>query len=544
MNDPRIQQTLSTRAYLQQQGAIVRKEFMLRDPSHWPQIQWPQSQGQARGGYGGPIATPQRMAYPPHAQVGPPSKRARTNANSAQPPLSVGGPGELQDDEEETSRGDLFDHMTPREISLHRYKQNHRWLEEVIGSPYAINQITPVDLGLGLKGSMSTLTDGIFYAPSGAADDDDHAYDYVGRLDEGKADEFRKRVEEHIKSDQAEMEKMKKKHEKRLAKMKRGSDILAAEKSLRSAAHDPSDVGQEYWRLEGRIDEDENGEKSMPKASEKVDTIVAKVEASFGRHVAAVQELLRIQDGGYEEASIIPKVPSPDFTRNDSQQSGVLVNNDDTDMGDSAAAGLLDQFHTGFSANSTPAANFPSPSAMLQTHSSAGTPRVPSPAAGPQTSLQPAPQGASDAMQGMETASNVEASKDGETAGDWVVVPKGGVSPTPGTADTASAAQPAAPITEPESTDQDFDLNIPDDFNDLGDLDTAGDALASFGDSGENNSGSDMHGNLGDNLGTDLDFSMGNDDVDMGDHEGMAFDDAFEGVEPRTEDGEHTQDAN
>jgi hypothetical protein len=57
----------------------------------------------------------------------------------------------------------------------------------------------------------------------------------------------------------------------------------------------------------------------------------------------------------------------------------------------------------------------------------------------------------------------------------------------------------------------------PNDFADLGDLDSAGDALASYG-------GGDGMGDLGD---------LGDLDVGMDD---SAFGDAFHGVEPRIED--------
>lgn len=537
MNDPRIQHMISTRNYLQLQGAIVRKEFMLRDQVHWPQIQWPQS-GPARGPqYGAPVRTPQSMAYPPHAPVtaGPPAKRVRTNANAAAQPVGSAIPVEMMDDEEETSRGDMFDHMTPREISLARYKQNHRWLEEILSSPYAINQITPVDLGLGLKGELGSLTDGIFSAPSGDPENDPHQYDYHGYLDAGKADEFRNRVKERIAADNAEMEKMKAKHAKRLAKMKKGQTIIQAEKALRRAAHDPTDVGEEYWRLEGKIDEDENGEKSLPKTSGKVDDIVAQVEASLSRHTAAVEELRRLQDGGLEE-TVELSVPASlqNQGSHDSQQSGVMINENDIDMGESSAAGLLDQFHTGLSSASTPAANIPTPQGALL--SGVGTPNVPSPqpAAPVQAPAITMPQVDRDAMQGME--SNAPVANDPTKEGDeWVVVPKGGVSPVPAPAaavPTISQAPEVPPSATPAPASQPVEdlagldlgvtpntFNADTDFGDLADLDSAGDALAGFGDT---DGGAD--------LGLDLEMGEGLDD--------SAFGDAFHGVDTgRDEEG-------
>jgi len=62
------------------------------------------------------------------------------------------------DEEEDTSRGDILDHLTPREIAQTRYAQHHEWMEEIIGSVYPINRITPVDLGLGLVGDLECVT--------------------------------------------------------------------------------------------------------------------------------------------------------------------------------------------------------------------------------------------------------------------------------------------------------------------------------------------------------------------------------------------------
>src|SRR5579862_3858524 len=42
--NPRTQHTLNTRRYLQSQGQLVRKEFMLKDKNNWPQISLPGNQ--------------------------------------------------------------------------------------------------------------------------------------------------------------------------------------------------------------------------------------------------------------------------------------------------------------------------------------------------------------------------------------------------------------------------------------------------------------------------------------------------------------------
>jgi hypothetical protein len=137
-------------------------------------------------------------------------------------------------------------------------------------------------------------------------------------------------------------------------------------------------------------------------------------------------------------------------------------------------------------------------------------------------------------------------SGDGTGSGDWVVVPEGGVSPTPqAQPSTTSAPEEAAhdlPTTSaPASNPSPFPATTagtssantpgmpdyhasPNDFADLGDLDTAGEALASYDD--DMDGGDD--GDMGD-LGLDMDAEMGMDE--------SAFGDAFHGVESRGEEG-------
>jgi hypothetical protein len=548
--DMRIQHTMNTRSYLHSQGQIVQKDFMLHDRANWPQISFPKGPPRGSQMYGANVPqprVPQTMAYPPqNATPGPPAKRVRTAAN-ANPAAGGSAVAVLDiDDEEDTSRGDLFDHTTPREISMSRYKQNHEWMEEILSSPYSINQIIPADLGLGVRGELASLTDGIFDAPYDP-EKDVAKFNYVGRLDPDKADEFRKRATERIAQTNKEIEKMKAKHARRLARFQKGSLLGIAEKQLRSAVDDPSDTGPEYWRLEGRIDEEDNEDgKVVSRVLPKVDDIVAQVEASVGRHAAAVKELIRIQDGGYEEAPAIPSpppvpaVPTPQITppgsHNGSQHSGVLVGDADIDISNSAA-GMLDQYHTGLSSNATPGSSFPTPQPHLQAQSSAGTPNlnIPSPQRAPRPNTQHEPiQGdvnMADAGAGEQAPSN-------DPTGDWVVIPPGGVSPT-----ASAQAQPSTTATElapgtsaPISNASPFALTggtsavntpglpdfhtSPNDFADLGDLDTAGDALASYGD----DMGDD--GDLGD-LGIDMDVGM----------DDSAFGDAFHGVEHRDDEG-------
>ncbi|KAI9048242.1 hypothetical protein LZ554_008037 [Drepanopeziza brunnea f. sp. 'monogermtubi'] len=588
--DMRIQQIMSTRQYLQSHGQIVQKEFMLHDRNKWPTISFPRGPPRGAPMYGAsaPQARiPQTMAYPAqqHAVAGPPAKRVRTQTNVNQA-AAISAAAMEPDDEEDYTRGDLFDLMTPRDISMARYKQNHEWMEEILSSPYAIHQIIPTDLGLGMRGELGALTEGIFDAPynplqayfprdiRNQVDNDPakqergvfftpyHSEDkdapkqdvpkniYVGRLDADKAEEFRKRANEKIAETNAEIEKMKAKHAKRLAKFKKGSLITHAEKQLRIAVEDPTDTGPEFWRLEGRIDEDAEEGGVATEIPPRVSDIVAQVEASVGRHAAAVKELIRIQDGGYEE--VAPRITPPAVTSssllgtnphasyngsyngsNGSAHSGALVDNANVDTSNSAA-GLLDQYQpSGPSSNATPGtgSNFPTPQPHYQHHSSANTP-------GNVQMASPHPPPPPQQQQSVEISmGNTEEQRvpSDTTGGDWVIVPPGGVSPQ-NASNSPAFAQPSTqpqfqhpsisehnPSPMPTSTSgntpqvNDFHTS-PNDFADLGDLEGAEGAMGSYG-----GDGADMG-----NLELDMDGGEGVDD--------SAFGDAFHGVEQRGED--------
>jgi hypothetical protein len=373
------------------------------------------------------------------------------------------------------------------------------------------------------------LTDGTFDAPYDP-DNDVEKNQYIGRLDPKKAEEFRKKAAERMADTNKEIERMKAKHAKRLAKFQKGSLLFQAEKDLRTAVADPTDIGPEYWRLEGRIDEDDSEDgKAVQTIPSKVEDILAQVEASLGRSAVAVEELRRIQDGGFEEAapaspSPIPAAPSPKPASNHSlpqslnggtPQSGVLGTDGEMDMGNSAA-GLLDQYHSGISSNATPASNFGNtPQPLMQPHSGSGTPdfRATSPHPLAHVSPQPEVPASTQGDVNMSEATEQAVSADGSGTGDWVVVPPGGVSPVPTTTTTGQVEVPTAPVLEiPTMNDTPADdyNGSPNDFADLDDLDTAGDAMASYRD---------------DSPGMGL-------DVDMDD---SAFGEAFHGVEARDE---------
>ncbi|KAJ4150731.1 hypothetical protein LMH87_011468 [Akanthomyces muscarius] len=523
--DERVAAIMQQRAFLLNRGMLRRKDFMLSDRANWPTM--PELTRQQMGGQQNPRGVPQQMAYPPQPVAGPPAKRARhgQGQQAAMPQMPA---LDVLDDDEDISRGDMFDHLTPRELSLGRYQQNHEWMEEILSSPYRMGQITPADLGLGLKGELASLTEGIFAAQGGDAFSQLPQKTYVGKLEPGLADEFRNRVNEYVASTEAEIAKMKEEQKQKLAQFKEGSFIRTKERELRSLVEQ---TGHEVWRIEGRVDNTDNDDEH-PRTTSKhtLDDIVQQVEASLDRKIESKPALTRIQEGGYQ---IPPPEPEPEpeaepttapgqqmsrqVSQAGSQNSGLMMGDADMDMGDTAS-GLLDQMHTGLSSASTPANNFPTPQAHLSAgQSTAATPanvNVPSPAP-----AQPA--SSTDATMGDANAPKPgQLNAPGEQDGDWVVVPKDGSSdPNVGAASAAKssaedAKQPSVTKPSAEATpagSNSFDQN---DFSSLGDLDTAGDALSGF-DAPEMDSGA------GD-LGEDIDLNM--------EMEDSAFGDAFHGV--------------
>lgn len=502
---------MNARSTLQRGGQIPRKEFMLADRTNWPTIHPPQL---ARGHPmmvqpGNARNVPQSMAY------STPSKRSRTAAH-AQPQM-VPGPAPFMafDEEEDTSAGDMFDHMTPRELSMARYTRNHEWMEEVLGSAYRIGQITPSDLGLGLQGELSSVTQGIFEASGVDAHKKPPTKPVVGHLDAELADQFRKRVADKILADQAEIAKMKAQHEKQMAKLKANSILSRSEKDLRVAVEE---TGPEFWRLEGKEEnEDEGTDPFTAKQHRKADDIVAEIESALGRHIEVVSDVKRVQDGGYQEPAPEPEVlpvpppaPVPEFngasqsqssgppSHNGPHASGVMASEGDVDMG-GTAAGLLDQMQTGLSSNSTPQAHLSAiPSAIPSAMATPGNIAAPSP---PTFPGQAATANISEdiTMQDSDQARETNTAPDqGTGSGDWVVVPKGGVSPGASAVGGPAPASVAGP-SEPAQTPGDF-----------GDMNTAGEALSSYGHHND--------GELGDGM-------------DLGGVEDSAFGDAVFGVE-------------
>ncbi|KAI0402039.1 hypothetical protein F4802DRAFT_600416 [Xylaria palmicola] len=532
--DPRsIQNIMEARSYLQRCGQIQRKEFILGDRMNWPQISWPKEE-RRQPMYPAARGIPPNMAYPPHAPAagGPPSKRPRTN-QPGHPPVTL-----EWDDEDDTSRGDLFDILTPRDVSISRYKQNHEWMEEILSSAYRMGQIGFADLGFGLKGELADLTEGVFEAQGANAATQPLTKPATARLDPGQAAEFRNRVNERIDSTKAEIEKMKADHARQMAKFKQNSLITSSEKELRSAV---DDLSTELLRLDSTEETEDGASRWPPKHHKKVDDIVSQVEAHLNRRAEVIYDLRRIQQGGYQEPApnqatqgnglqtsangeaVSSVNGSNDMSRQPShagsQQSGFMMGDSDIDMG-GTAAGLLDQMHASASSNLTP-------QPPMSATSNAATPanlNVPSPHPPTQQYGILANQNADVKMDGTDSATGT-APDAGSGTGDWVVVPKGGVTPD-GNTDISSTVGP--PKAMAPSSKQPSAVGTPslgfggehNDFSSLEDLNSAGDASGGF------------NGTPG-GMSEGLDLNM----------EDSAFGDAFHGVDTQGGGGTPTDNS-
>ncbi|KAL8860408.1 MAG: hypothetical protein Q9178_003067 [Gyalolechia marmorata] len=307
---PYVQSTLTQRKYLQQRGQLVRKEFMLHDRNSWPTINPPgNSAGAQAAAYPNNVISHMSRQQPGYVQptaatshqagIGPPpAKRARpTISNAAEAESAAMQAASDREptihDEEDVSRGDLLDFVTPREISTVRYKQHHDWLGEVFRSPYDTQQIVPVELGLGRKGELETLTKDFFNAhtePS-VRTEKGAIPARVGRMESGKADEFTTLANARIAEINSEIQKMKRQQSKRMAKLAKGAEIREAEIALRMVSTGAEDTGT----YEGSDQALTEGRQS------KYTTIQAEMEAAIGKKVQPVKDVECIEKGRFVE---------------------------------------------------------------------------------------------------------------------------------------------------------------------------------------------------------------------------------------------------
>lgn len=499
--------TLQMRAQLQTAGPLIRKEFMLHDQANWPKVEFG---AQAMRGQQQPYYNPMQPGRPYPAQP-PPAKRQRLpNQPPSRPNLAGASAQDTSLEEEENATQDAFDFLTPREISLSRYKQHHEWMEEIFSSPYAVGKIAPIDLGLGLMGELAPLTAGILDVSG--ADGPDAPKENVKiksyyKLDPEQLKDFEKRVSDYATKEQAEIDKMKADHAKKMSQLKRTRTYIKAERRLRD--------------LSRAADNDNDG-------SDPVEEVVQDLEKSLGVSFDAKKSVSCLDKGGFIEAQQ-PSPPKAQVNGNGGQSNNGTANGMNNDGGmdaDNSAASLLDQYGSG-SLTGTPIGNVSLPRLSQppsQSQSAIGTPSAQS---NMQHSLTFDQQGSNLGVDAGDDLLDLDVDVEmsgmtnaGDKGDEWVMVDEqaGGARQAGNSQQPATGQHPAPsstgamPQTNVDTeTGSMFDTA---DFGSFDNLDTAGDALAEYGN----------------------DDTMGLDLVDD-----SAFGDAFHGTEMHHEtgDGDH-----
>jgi hypothetical protein len=321
---PHLQQTIAQRRWLESLGRIERREFMLHDREHWPQVHLPGgSQMQQQGQYNNTLAAMQmnqnrypQSHYPQQAGNPREAKKPRLDgpASRAMPGSSDGAPDTSIETEEDTALGDFFDHLTQRDISMVRYSQHHQWMEQVFSSPYASHQIVPADLGLGLMGELKGLTDGILDPPDmefGAGEKPAKSKEVqpFTNVRKEKVEEFSKRVEKHLEEGRAEIERMKAEHAAKMQDWKKVKALTQAEKRLRNATWEGHEDAVPAYRLEAPATNGQTDDVAAGK--EKVEDVVKEVESLLKVQIASHEEASRIARGGLQERRQPEPQPEP-----------------------------------------------------------------------------------------------------------------------------------------------------------------------------------------------------------------------------------------
>lgn len=290
---PQTHSTMTQRKFLQQHGQLVRKEFMLHDRPNWPTINLPSSgmsqNWHPNSSYPNNVMNQMHRSQQSymlqqqaasHVGVGPsPAKRQRQVGPShahgmARPTVAT----VMQDpnvDTEDVMYGDSLDTLTPRDISASRYKQHHEWMEEIFSSPYGTSQIIPVELGLGRKGEIESLTKDFFDAPldvssivtSGAT------IPRVGRLEDGRAEDFTAKAMQRIATFRSEMDELKKQHARRMAKFDKSATLKDADQQLRNQTTEKP------------------GNQISVGQNDRLEVLVGKVAEDLGQIVRSVKDI-------------------------------------------------------------------------------------------------------------------------------------------------------------------------------------------------------------------------------------------------------------
>jgi hypothetical protein len=216
------------RRLLEMQGPLPRKEFMLNNRDSWPSISLP----------GNPIPQNPYQNTLQNPLQNRPGMPAYNRTPSGNRPLATGVPSmgggmgkpgmiagpmvtpfsnlaeDILENERNTEFGDFLDFLSPREISIARYKQHHEWMEELLASPYAMKDILPVDLGLRLSGSLKGLTDDLWgdaatLGAEGAAK----------KVDPERLKAFEAKVATHANTGERELAEMRQAHAQKMAQI-------------------------------------------------------------------------------------------------------------------------------------------------------------------------------------------------------------------------------------------------------------------------------------------------------------------------------------
>ncbi|KAF1963306.1 DUF1750-domain-containing protein [Byssothecium circinans] len=472
---------LQTRAQLQNAGQLVRKEFMLYDSQNWPKVEFSQQPSRGQQAYYNPMQRPQQ----PYANgpIGPPpAKRQRGPPPPQTRPPVPGVPPVDVLEEEENAMQDTFDYMTPREISLSRYKQHHEWMEEIFSSPHTIGKIMPIDLGLGLMGELAPLTANILDAPAGESPIDINGEanpDYKNKvknyekLQPEQLKEFETRVSAYVSKEEAEIEKMKAAHAKKVAALKKSRTYIKAERRLRDS----------YYSNSASVADTDGADPA--------DTVVKDLEKALGVEFDKKTLTVCVEKGGFME----PQQPQPQRTQTNGNGTTPSNSNEAALEGENTAASLLDQFGSG-SLTGTPAGNLSVPALsqpQSQSQSAVATPSLPSGEAAQTSAFDEQAANLDVANDGNDLLDlDVEMSgitNAGENAGeaDWVMVEGQNSGATQQTG--ADAAQPPASTDTPSDANalptsgvgqEAGDMFSGADFGSFDNLDSAGDALADF----------------------------------------------------------------
>lgn len=483
---------------------------MLADRQNWPKVEFTRGGAGQHPPYYNPMQPGRAYNQPP------PNKRPRQSI----PPQRAPGPAAMVQDtsleEEENSTQDSFDFLTPREISKTRYKQHHEWMEEIFSSPHAVGKILPIDLGLGLMGELAPLTADILDAPTGEYPPTEASQTLFPEKNKGytvksyyklqpeQLKDFETRVAEYTKTEEAELEKMRIAHTKRMADLKRSRTYIKAERRLRDVS---------------RLESSRTHDSSDQEGADPLQGIVKELEESVGVTFDTKKNVVCIDKGGFIEEQQAPAQKAPEVNGNGTTQSNTDSGSnglmDAIDV-ENTAASLLDQYGT-TSLTGTPGGNLSVPpisQPQSQSQSAVATPSAPIGDPTQPTSLDEqanieATSGENDLLDLDVEMSGMTNTDDKGAETDWVMVDEAsGVQQPPSTDQPAvSSEAPADGAAATSGTEVDAATGIFDtaDFGSFDNLDTAGDALADYA-------------NVDDNMGLDL--------VDD-----SAFGDAFHGTE-------------